>query len=87
LTQKRSRTAAFALALAVLCGEAVAQISDALRLRMERQLRMAPVRPDRDAAKFIESERIVVDTERNISATGNVVLRKRGATIRADRVD
>ena len=87
MTQKRSRTAAFALALAVLCGEAVAQISDALRLRMERQLRMAPTRPDRESAKFLEADRIVTDQDRNVVATGDVTLRQRGAAIRADRVE
>jgi LPS-assembly protein len=87
LTQKRTRTAALALALAVSCGEAAAQISDALRLRMERQLRMAPTRPDRDSAKFLEADRIVTDQDRNVIATGNVTLRQRGASIRADRVE
>jgi LPS-assembly protein len=87
LTQKRTRTAAFALALAVICGEAAAQISDALRLRMERQLRMAPARPDRDSAKFLEADRIVTDQDRNVVATGDVTLRQRGAAIRADRVE
>jgi len=87
LTQKRTRTAAFALALAVICGEAAAQISDALRLRMERQLRMAPTRPDRESAKFLEADRIVADQDRNVVATGDVTLRQRGAAIRADRVE
>jgi LPS-assembly protein len=87
LTQKRTRTAAFALALAVLCGEAAAQISDALRLRLERQLRMAPTRPDRESAKFLEADRIVTDQDRNVVATGDVTLRQRGAAIRADRVE
>ena len=87
MTQKRTRTAAFALALAVICGEAAAQISDALRLRMERQLRMAPARPDRDSAKSLEADRIVTDQDRNVVATGDVTLRQRGAAIRADRVE
>ena len=87
MTQKRTRTAAFALALAVICGEAAAQISDALRLRMERQLRMAPARPDRESAKFLEADRIVTDQDRNVVATGDVTLRQRGAAIRADRVE
>jgi LPS-assembly protein len=87
LTQKRTRTAALAIAAVVLCGEASAQISDALRLRMERQLRMAPARPDRDSAKFLEADRLVADQDRNVVATGNVTLRQRGAFIRADRVE
>src|SRR5687768_10594225 len=48
---------------------------------------MAPTRPERDSAKFLEADRIVGDQERDIVATGNVTLRQRGATIRADRVD
>ncbi|HUQ27910.1 MAG TPA: LPS-assembly protein LptD [Usitatibacter sp.] len=87
MTQGRTRTAALALALAMLPAEAAAQISEGLRLRLERQMRMAPVRPDRDSAKFLEADRIVSDADRNVTATGEVVLRQRGAVVRADRVD
>ena len=58
-----------------------------LQLKMERQLRMAPTRPERDSAKFLEAERIEGQPDKNIVATGNVVMRQRGATIRADRVE
>ena len=68
-------------------GGAGAEISEALRLKIEKQLRLAPTRPERDSAKFLEADRIVGDPEHNVTATGNVVLRQRGASIRADRVD
>ena len=65
-----------------------AQISDELRLKLEKQMRMAPPsRPERDTAKFLEADRIVGDADRNVIATGNVTLRQRGAVIRADRVE
>jgi LPS-assembly protein len=66
---------------------AAAQISEGLRLKLERQIRMAPARPDRDSAKFLEADRIVSDADRNVVATGEVTLRQRGAVVRADRVD
>ena len=63
-----------------------AQISDDLRLKLEKQMRMAPPsRPERDTAKFLEADRIVGDADRNVVATGNVTLRQRGAVIRAGR--
>jgi LPS-assembly protein len=58
-----------------------------LQLKVERQLRMAPTRPERDSAKFLEADRIEGQPEKNIVATGNVTLRQRGSTIRADRVE
>jgi LPS-assembly protein len=64
-----------------------AQESDGPRLKIEKQLHMAPPRPDRDSAKFLEADRIQGEQDRNIVATGNVTLRQRGATIRADRVE
>ena len=81
------RTAAIALscALAPLSGNA--QISDGLRLQLERQLRLTPTRPERDSAKFLSADRIVGEPDRSVVATGDVVLRQRGASIRADRVD
>ena len=66
---------------------AAAQDADGLRLRLEKQLRLAPSRPERDSAKFLEADRIQGEQDRNVVATGNVTLRQRGATIRADRVD
>jgi LPS-assembly protein len=76
-----------ALAIAMLPAQAAAQISDGLRLKLERQMRMAPTRPERDSAKFLEADHIVSDADRNVVATGDVTLRQRGAIIRAERVD
>ena len=81
------RALAVALSCAIFPAPAGAQISESLRLKIEKQLRLAPSRPERDSAKFLEADRIQGDQERNIVATGNVVLRQRGATIRADRVE
>src|SRR4051812_20867695 len=78
------RAPALALALLAIAPAAGAQLDDETRLRIERQLRMSPPRPDRDAAKFIEADRIVGEQDKSVSATGNVILRQRGATIRAD---
>jgi len=66
---------------------AAAQDADGLRLKLEKQLRLAPSRPERDSAKFLEADRLEGDQAKNVVATGNVTLRQRGATIRADRVD
>lgn len=79
-------TACAALACALHAANGSAQ-DEGLRLKIERQLRMATPKPERDSAKFIEADRIEGEQDRNIVATGNVTLRQRGATIRADRVD
>jgi LPS-assembly protein len=62
-------------------------IDPELRLKLERQLRQPPSRPERDSAKFIEADRIEGRQGRNIVASGNVTMRQRGASIRADRVE
>ena len=64
-----------------------AEDAEGLRLKLEKQLRLPPSRPERDSAKFLEADRIQGEQDRNIVATGHVTLRQRGATIRADRVD
>ena len=64
-----------------------AQLPEGLRLKLERQLRLAPTRPERDSAKFLEADHIEGEQDKSIVATGNVTLRQRGATIRADRVE
>ncbi|HSJ98591.1 MAG TPA: hypothetical protein VLC53_16065, partial [Myxococcota bacterium] len=81
-----------AAAIALLCawasGPAPAQpIDESLRLKLERQLRLAPTRPERDSARFLEADRIESEQNRRIVATGNVTIRQRGASIRADRID
>lgn len=81
------RTLWVALACAAFPGPGQAQIDDGLRLKLERQLRLVPTRPERDSAKFMEADRIAGEGERTIAATGNVTMRQRGASIRADRVE
>ena len=81
----RSATIAFLCAVAPALADA--QLPEGLRLKLERQMRLAPTRPERDSAKFLEADRIEGEQDRNIVATGNVTLRQRGASIRADRVD
>ena len=87
LTPRNLRT----LTAALLCGMApalcAAQDAQSLRLKIEKQLRLAPSRPERDSAKFLEADRIVGEQDRSIVATGDVTLRQRGAIIRADRVE
>jgi len=80
------RTATIALACA-LPGLAAPQLPEEMRLKLERQLRMAPERPERDSAKFLEADHIEGEQDKSITATGNVVMRQRGAVLRADRVD
>ncbi len=78
---------AIALACAAIPAFTAAQPVDGLRLKLEKHMRLVPSRPERDSAKFLEAERIVGRPDRNIVATGNVSLRQRGASIRADRVE
>ena len=87
LTSRRIRSATLGFLCALAPGLAGAQVSDEVRLKLEKQLRLAPTRPERDSAKFLEADRIQGEPDRNIVATGNVTLRQRGATIRADRVE
>ena len=77
------------LIVASACAGIAASHADdeGLRLKLEKHLRLAPSRPERDSAKFIEAARIEGEQDKNVVATGNVVLRQRGATIRADRVE
>jgi LPS-assembly protein len=86
LSPRRIRTLTLALLCALDAGLAGAQ-DDTFRLQVEKQLRMAPSRPERDSAKFVEADRIEGDPDKRIVATGNVWIRQRGASIRADRVE
>ena len=79
------RTLILALACAV-CTTARAD-DESVRLRAERLLRMAPVKPERDSAKFVEADHLVTEGDKHLTATGHVVLRQRGAVMHADRVD
>lgn len=84
LRPRSIRTLAVAVAFAVVPARAQ---DEGLRLRIEKQLHMAPARPERDSAKFIEADHLEGSQDKDIVATGNVTMRQRGATIRADRVD
>ena len=86
LRPRSIRTLAVAISLATLI-PAHAEDPEGLRLKLEKQMRLAPTRPERDSAKFLEADHIEGEQDRNVIATGNVTLRQRGATIRADRLD
>jgi LPS-assembly protein len=66
---------------------AAAQAAEGLQLKLDRRLSPPPRQLEREAVRFLEADRIEGDRERGIVATGNVMLRQRGASIRADRVD
>jgi LPS-assembly protein len=87
LTSKCLRSAAIALACATVAGSVAAEEPLDPSLRLDKQLRLAPARPERDAAKFLEADRIEGQPDKSVVATGNVTLRQRGATIRADRLE
>ena len=86
MRSRRLFTLTLALACSIPPAAALAQ-DEGLRLKLEKHLRLAPTRPERDSVKFLEAERIEGVQDRNVTATGNVVLRQRGATIRADRLE
>jgi LPS-assembly protein len=58
-----------------------------LRLKLEKQLRLAPRGPSATAPSSSRPTASRASRDKSIVATGNVVMRQRGATIRADRVD
>ena len=87
MTSRRLRSATIALLCATVAAPAIADEVENPALRLDKQLRLAPARPERDAAKFLEADRIEGQPDRNFVASGNVTLRQRGATIRADRVE
>lgn len=60
---------------------------EGLHLRIEKQLHIAPVRPERDAAKFLEADHIEGDQNKKLTATGNVTLRQHGVMISGDHLD
>jgi len=81
-----AKTLLAAAAFALACTAAAAQ-ETGLRLQLDKHLRPTPLRPDRDAAKFIEADQVEGEQDKGVIATGDVVMRQRGATIRADRVE
>ena len=86
MTSRRLRSAAIALLFALVPGFATA-LDPGLQLKLEKQMRLAPTRPERDSAKFLEADHIEGQPDKNVVATGNVVMRQRGAVIRAQRVE
>jgi LPS-assembly protein len=79
---RRSLTLVFACACALSAGA-----HEGIPLRLERRLAPPPPKVDRDAVRFLSADRITGEQATNFTATGNVSLRQRGATITADRVD
>ncbi|HET7402352.1 MAG TPA: LPS-assembly protein LptD [Usitatibacter sp.] len=78
------------LTIALICGfshEVAGADAETFRLQIEKQLHLAPTRPERDSAKFLEADQIEGEPDQKIVATGNVILRQRGASIRADRLE
>jgi LPS-assembly protein len=76
-----------AAAACVLACTAASGQDSGLRLKLDKHLRPVPPRIDREAAKFLEADRIEGEQEKTVTASGDVVMRQRGATIRADHVD
>lgn len=58
---------------------------DMLILRMDRTFR-AMAAPTQETPSFVEADTLVGKKENQIEATGNAILRKRGQSIRADRL-
>ena len=56
-----------------------------LALRMDKTF-MAMAEPEQDAPTFVEADHLTGKKEDQIEATGNAILRKRGQSIRADRL-
>ena len=73
-----------ALACALACP---AGADDGTTLKLDRLLRPTPPKLQRDLVKFLSADRVTGDENRNISATGGVMMRQRGVSIRADRLD
>ena len=73
-----------ALACALACP---AGADEGAALKLDGVLRPSPPKLERDRIKFLSADRVTGDEARNISATGGVMMRQRGAVIRADRLD
>lgn len=59
--------------------------ADVLALRMDKTFR-AMAEPTQDTPVFMEADRLSGKKESQVEATGNAILRKRGQSIRADRL-
>ena len=79
---RRFLTLVFACACALS-----AAANEGVPLRLDRRLAPPPPRVERDAVRFLSADRITGDEARTITATGDVSLRQRGASITADRLE
>ena len=76
------------LTLVLACACALpAWANEGIPLRLDRRLAPPPPRVERDAVRFLSADRITSDEAKNITATGNVSMRQRGAAISADRLE
>ncbi len=78
------RSLPIALACALACP---AGADDGVTMKLDRLLHPAPPKLQRDLVKFLSADRMTGDENRNISATGGVMMRQRGVVISADRLD
>ncbi len=74
------------LVLASMCA-LPAGAQEGIPLRLERRLAPPPPRIERDAVRFLSADRITGDETKQVTATGNVAIRQRGAAIFADRLE
>jgi len=56
-------------------------------LRIDRRLSPPPPKVERDVVRFLSADRLIGNTGSTVTATGNVEMRQRGLSIRADQVD
>jgi LPS-assembly protein len=76
------------LPLMIACACALTAWGDeGIPLQLDRRLQPPPPKVERDAVRFLSADRITGDEAKNMTATGNVSLRQRGAAIQADRLD
>jgi LPS-assembly protein len=60
---------------------------EGIALKLDRTLQPPPPKVERDVLRFLSADSITGDEAKNFTATGNVSLRQRGATIQSDRLD
>jgi LPS-assembly protein len=74
------------VALAIFCFFAAPTYAqqDALDLKVEPNFTPVPLGTKRNTAIFIDAERIDAQTEKELKATGNALLRQRGLTLKSD---
>jgi len=77
------------LALVVLCLFAVPIYAqqDAVDLQIEPNFTPIPLGTKRNTVIFIDADHLDAQSEKNLTASGNVFLRQRGLTVRSDTLD